>query len=237
MEEGTGGGGKVPGYRVGGKTGTSEKIDVYDENGKQTEDKICSFLGVAPINDPKYAVLVALDSPSEETGLMIGGGAMAAPTVSSILSDVLPYLGIDPDVNDEDLNLIALSVPDVIGMTEGEAAAALSEKSFTYRKVGEGAMVMGQIPASGAMIPGKSEVILYFSQEAPEQTVEVPDFSDMTLVAANNLAASNGLYMLITGVNQDAYHVTATYQDPAAGTEVPLGTTVTVEFTDFAAQD
>ena len=237
VTDGTASKAKVPGYRVGGKTGTSEKIDVFDENGKRTEDKICSFIGVAPIDDPQYVVLVALDSPSRDTGLLIGGGAMAAPTVSSVLTDVLPYLGINPDVDDEDLNLITLSVPDVTGMTEAEAAAVLSEKSFTYRKVGEGAMVMGQIPAAGTNIPGKSEVILYFSQEAPDTTVEVPDFTGMTLVVANNQATSSGLYMLVTGVNQDAYNVTATYQDPPAGTEVPAGTTVTVEFTDYTAQD
>ena len=237
VTDGTAGKGKVPGYRVGGKTGTSEKIDVFDENGERTEDKICSFVGVAPIDDPQYVVLVALDSPSRETGLLIGGGAMAAPTVAGVMTDILPYLGIEPDVSDEDLNLITLSVPDLSGMTEAEAAATLSEKSFTYRKVGEGAVVMDQIPAVGALIPGKSEVILYFSQEAPDKKVKVPDFTGMTLVAANNYATSEGLYMLITGVNQDAYNVAATYQDPAAGTEVPLGTTVTVEFTDFAAQD
>ncbi len=237
VTDGTASKGRVPGYRVGGKTGTSEKIDTFDEEGNRTEDKICSYVGVAPINDPKYAVLVALDSPSEETGLMIGGGAMAAPTVSAILSDVLPYLGMDPDVSDEDLNLITLPVPDVTGMTEAEAAAALSEKSFTYRKVGEGAKVMGQIPSANAMIPGKSEVVLYFSQEAPDEMVEVPDFIGMTLVAANQKANYNDLYMLITGVNRDAYHVTATYQSPAAGTMVPMGTTVTVEFTDYTATE
>ena len=237
VSDGTAGKAKVPGYRVGGKTGTSEKIDVFDEDGNRTDDKICSFVGVAPINDPKYAVLVALDSPDDTIGQMIGGGAMAAPTVSSILADVLPYLGIDPDVSDGDLNLITLSVPDVRNMTEAEAAAKLADKSFTYRKVGEGAVVMDQIPAPNAMIPGKSEVILYFSQEAPEKTVTVPDFMGMTLVAANNKAVNNGLYMLVTGVNQDAYNVTATYQNPAPGTEVELGTTITVEFTDYTAQD
>ena len=237
VTEGTGGQGKVPGYRVGGKTGTSEKIDVFDENGERTEDKICSFVGVAPIDDPQYVVLVALDSPSRETGLMIGGGAMAAPTASAVMADILPYLGLNPDVSDEDLNLITLSVPDVAGMTEAEAAEVLAAKSFTYRTVGTGAVVMDQIPAAHAMIPGKSEVILYFSQEAPEEKVEVPDFSGMTLVAANQLAAREGVYMLITGINQDAYNVTATYQNPEAGTMVEPGTTVTVEFTDFAASD
>jgi len=237
VSDGTAGKGKVPGYRVGGKTGTSEKIDVFDEDGNRTDDKICSFVGVAPIDDPKYVVLVALDSPDDSTGLMIGGGAMAAPTVSGVMADILPYLGIDPDITDEDLNLITLAVPDMTGMTEAEAASALADKSFTYRKVGEGAMVMDQIPAPNAMIPGKSEVILYFSQEAPDEKIVVPDFTGMTLVAANQRAVDNGLYMLITGINQDAYHVTATYQSPAAGTEVEPGTTITVEFTDFAAQD
>ena len=237
VSDGTGGQGKVPGYRVGGKTGTSEKIDVFDENGERTEDKICSFVGVAPIDDPRYVVLVALDSPSRETGLMIGGGAMAAPTASAVMSDILPYLGLDPDVSDEDLNLITLAVPDVAGMTEAEAAAALQSKSFTYRKVGTGAVVMDQIPVPHSMIPGKSEVILYFSQEAPDKKVEVPDFTGWTLVSANQLAAREGLYMLVTGVNQDAYNVTATYQNPEPGTMVELGTTITVEFTDFAAQD
>jgi len=237
VTEGTASKGKVPGYRVGGKTGTSEKIDVFEEDGTRTDDKICSFVGVAPINDPKYAVLVALDSPDDTIDQMIGGGAMAAPTVSAILADVLPYLGLDPDVSDEDLNLITLSVPDVRSMTEAEAASLLAEKSFTYRKVGEGAVVMDQIPAPNAMIPGKSEVILYFSQEAPDKTVTVPDFLGMTLISANQKAINNGLYMLVTGVNQDAYNVTATYQSPAPGTEVELGTTVTVEFTDYTAQD
>ena len=237
VSDGTGGQGKVPGYRVGGKTGTSEKIDVFDEFGNRTEDKICSFVGVAPIDDPRYVVLVALDSPSQETGLMIGGGAMAAPTASAVMSDILPYLGLDPDVSDEDLNLITLAVPDVTGMTEAEAAEALSAKSFTYRKVGTGAVIMDQIPAPHSMIPGKSEVILYFSQEAPKEKVEVPDFTGWTLVSANQLATQEGLYMLVTGINQDAYNVQATYQNPAPGTMVERGTTVTVEFTDYTASD
>ena len=79
VTDGTASKAQVPGYRVGGKTGTSEKIDTYDEYGNQVDDKICSFIGVAPIDDPKYVVLVILDTPSPSTGMLIGGGAMAAP--------------------------------------------------------------------------------------------------------------------------------------------------------------
>lgn len=235
VTDGTAGKAQVPGYRVGGKTGTSEKMDEYDEFGNLVEDLICSFIGVAPINDPKYAVLVILDTPNPESNVMVGGGANAAPVVSGIMSDILPYFGIEPDYSDEDLNMITLAVPDMAGMTEAEAAAALTEMSFTYRKVGEGAVVTDQLPAANALIPGKSEVILYFNQEAPEETVTVPDFSGMTLFNAQYMANISDVYMLVTGANKDDAYVTVTYQSPAAGTEVPRGTTVTVEFTDHSA--
>lgn len=236
---GTASGAQVPGYRVGGKTGTSEKTDVRDEQGNliEVEDKMVSFVGVAPMEDPQYVVLVVLDTPSQETGLYISGGIMAAPTVGAILGDILPYLGVEPNYTDDELELVTVSVPNVVDMTEAEAAAALQEKSFTYRTVGSGTTVVDQVPAAGAKIPGKSEVVLYFGEEAPDETVEVPDFSGMTLVYAQQYAKSYGLYLLVTGTNQDRADVTATYQDIAAGTEVAPGTTITVEFTNHSAQD
>ncbi len=237
VSDGTAKGAQVPGYRIGGKTGTSEKLDVYDEYGKPTEDKMVSFIGVAPMEDPEYIVLVVLDTPSRSTGLYISGGQMAAPTVGSIFGDILPYLGVEPDYDDDELNLVNLEVPDLTGMTELEASAILSDISFTYRRVGTGTEVTDQIPSPRSMIPGKSQVVLYFGEEAPTEKVSVPDFSNMTLVYANNYAAQSGLYMLITGVNQDAWNVQATYQDIPAGTLVERGTTVTVEFTDITADD
>ena len=98
VEVGTAKNAAVEGYAIGGKTGTSEKIDVLDENGKPTLDKIVSFVGVAPMDDPEYIVLVALDTPSRETGLYISGGMMGAPTVGAVLSDILPYLGVERSV-------------------------------------------------------------------------------------------------------------------------------------------
>ena len=95
VEEGTAKNAAVPGYAIGGKTGTSEKIDVLDENGNPTLDKIVSFVGVAPMDDPQYIVLVALDTPSRKTGLYISGGMMGAPTVGHVFADILPYLGVE----------------------------------------------------------------------------------------------------------------------------------------------
>ena len=102
VTEGTAKNASVAGFSIGGKTGTSEKIDVFDENGSRVTDKIVSFVGVAPMEDPSYLVLVALDTPSRSTGIYISGGVMAAPTVGSVMSDILPYLEVERNYTEED---------------------------------------------------------------------------------------------------------------------------------------
>lgn len=235
VTEGTAGKAQVPGYRVGGKTGTSEKMDVFDEYGKLVEDKMCSFVGVAPIDDPKYAFLVVVDTPNAETNDMIGGGANAAPVVSDIIYDVMPYLGIDPEYTEEDMNMVPITMPDLVGMTESEAKVLLAENSLNYRTIGEGATVMDQIPAAGAVVPGNAEVVLYFNNNAPTDLVEVPDFRTYSLFDCNYLANLKGLYVLVKGENKQDPSVVATYQNVPAGTRVPKGTTITVEFTDYSS--
>ena len=228
---------QVVGYRVGGKTGTSEKIDVFDENGNLVDDKIVSFIGVAPINDPKYIVLAALDTPSTSTGIYISGGIMAAPTVRDIFTDILPYLGVEPDYTDEEISKINVTVPNVLNLTEAQASAALKDKSLTYRVVGDGAVVTDMIPAPDAEVPGSSEIILYMGAEKPTDQVEVPDFTGMSVQQANQAAVNNGLYLQSKGTDQNSSAVSVTYQDIPYGTKVNRGTTVTVEFTDHSAQD
>ncbi len=237
VTEGTAGNAAVAGYRVGGKTGTSEKIDEYDEYGELVEDKIVSFVGVAPINDPQYICLIALDTPSTATGYYISGGIMAAPTCRDVFSDILPYLGVEPDYSDADISRVEVSTPNVVGMTEIEAASALSERSLNYRVVGSGSTVTAQIPASGSKIPGSSTVVLYMGENAPTDMVTVPDLSGMTVYQANiAIANSDQLYMLAKGSTDSSTSV-VTSQEPAAGARVKRGTTVTVEFTDMSAQD
>ncbi|MBR4862958.1 MAG: hypothetical protein IKU07_00160 [Oscillospiraceae bacterium] len=94
VTEGTAKNANISGFSIGGKTGTSEKIDIFDENGQRVLDKIVSFVGIAPMDKPQYIVLVALDTPSRSTGMYISGGVMAAPTAGAVLSDILPYLGV-----------------------------------------------------------------------------------------------------------------------------------------------
>lgn len=237
VELGTAQNAQVAGYSIGGKTATSEKLDVLDENGVMVEDKIVSFVGVAPIDDPQYIVLVALDTPSTATGLYISGGIMAAPTVRDVFTDILPYLGVEPDYTDDEISKIAVTVPNVLNMSESEAAETLSQRSLTYRTVGDGDKVTDMIPTAGSEVPGTSEVILYMGEEKPTDQVTVPDFTGLTVAQANDTAAYYGLYILAKGTDQSNNAVSVTYQDIEAGTEVARGTTVTVEFTNHSAQD
>ena len=245
VTEGTASAARTPGYRVGGKTGTSEKLDEYDENGQQVKDKIVSFIGVAPIDDPKYVVLVALDTPaySQDSekytlhGMYISGGLMAAPTVRDIFLDILPYLGVEPDYDSEDIRGINFTVPDVIGMDESEAAALLAEKTITYRIVGTGSTVTDQLPAPGSQVPGNSQIILYMGAEKQQTVVEVPDFIGCSVADVNYLAANAGLYVQAKGTDRTDVYVLAAYQDIEPGTEVDRGTTITVEFSSTGASD
>ena len=236
VEEGTAGNAKIAGYSIGGKTGTSEKVDVYDENGEAVDDKIVSFVGIAPMDDPQYIVLVALDTPSAETGYYISGGVMAAPTVRGVLEDILPYLGVSRDYTGVDMSSVEVDMPSLTGMTEQEAKAALQDESLTYELVGSGSTVTGQIPQAGAKLPGNSEVILYMGQEPPEDLVTVPDFTGMTIGQANQAAANAGLYILVKGATEDSY-VTATGQDVEPGPSVVRGSPIRVDFVDHTAQD
>ncbi len=245
VTDGTAGSAKTPGYRVGGKTGTSEKIDTYDENGKPVEDKIVSFIGVAPIDDPKYVVLVALDTPNYVAGTSytphnqyISGGLMAAPTARDVFLDILPYLGVEPDYSSDDIRGVNITLPDVIGMTEDEAAALLSGKSITYRTVGQGSTVTDQLPSPGAEVPGNSEIILYFGNAVKTtEQVEVPDFVGYGIADVDYLATNAGLYIQAKGTDHRDEYVTVAYQDIEPGTMVDRGTTITVEFTTGGASD
>ena len=245
VTDGTAGSAKTPGYRVGGKTGTSEKIDVFDENGNPVEDKIVSFIGVAPIDDPKYVVLVALDTPNYVAGTSytphnqyISGGLMAAPTVRDVFLDILPYLGVEPDYSSDDIRGVNITLPDVIGMTQDEAAKALSDKSITYRTVGAGDTVTDQLPSPGAEVPGNSEIILYFGNAVKTtEQVEVPNFVGYGIADVDYLATNAGLYIQAKGTDHRDEYVTVAYQDIEPGTMVDRGTTITVEFTTGGASD
>ena len=237
VEEGTAKNANVFGFSVGGKTGTSEKIDVFDENGQRVLDKIVSFVGIAPMDNPEYIVLVALDTPSRATGLYISGGVMAAPTAGAVLADILPYLDVKRTYSEEDAAGQTVVLENMIGMTAKEAEKQLNAQLLTARFVGTGETVTGQIPAAGQSVPGDSQVLLYLGEPTEETVVKVPDFLGMNRQQATDVAGKLGLYILVSGNDEIAPGVTVASQSIAAGSEVPGGTTITLEFMDTRLRD
>ena len=235
VEEGTAKNAQVAGFSIGGKTGTSEKIDVFDENGQRVQDKIVSFVGVAPMDNPEYIVLVALDTPSRSTGIYISGGVMAAPTVGAVMADILPYLEVKRNYTEEDAAGRQITVEDFTGLTLKEAEKQLKSLGLTAQTVGSGETVTAQIPGAGNSVPGNSQVLLYLGEIPEERQVTVPDFTGMTRQQANDAAGLLGLYILVTG--NDAMHAVVTAQSQPKDTQVPVGTTIKLEFADIKAAD
>ena len=237
VEEGTAKNAQVAGFSIGGKTGTSEKIDVFDENGQRVTDKIVSFVGIAPMEDPRYIVLVALDTPSRETGIYISGGVMAAPTVGAVMADILPYLGVQRKFDDEDLASQEIVIENLSGMNREQVQQYLKQQNLTAHFSGEEETVTGQIPAAGSTVPGGSQMLVYFGKTVPETDITVPDFSGMNRAQAVAEAGKLGLYILHTGNGGNAAGIVATMQNIPAGTQVSAGTTIQLEFTDTGARD
>ena len=235
VEEGTAKNAQVAGFSIGGKTGTSEKIDVFDANGQRVQDKIVSFVGVAPMDDPQYIVLVALDTPSRSTGIYISGGVMAAPTVGAVMADILPYLEVKQNYTPEDAAGRQITVEDYAGLTLKEAEEQLKALGLTAQTVGSGDTVTAQIPAPGCIVPGNSQVLLYMGDVPEERTVAVPDFTGMTRQQASDAAGLLGLHILVAG-NRDMQAV-VTAQSQPKDTQVPVGTTITLQFADLKAPD
>ena len=237
VTEGTAKNAKVAGFRIGGKTGTAEKTDTREDNGQLTNDKIVSFVGIAPMNDPRYVVLVALDTPNPQSGIYLSGGVMAAPTVAAVFEDILPYLGVEAEYEEGDMSRINVRMPDVSGMSESKAAAILQESGLSYRILGSGSSIVSQLPKAGRELPAGSTVLLYTDDSMPTDPVAVPNLMGMNVTDATKALTDCGLYLQAKGTDSTAWHVVVTGQDIAAGTQVERGTTVTVLFADTSDMD
>ena len=237
VSEGTAKNAKVAGFSIGGKTGTSEKIDVFDENGQRVQDKIVSFVGIAPMDDPEYIALVALDTPSRQTGIYISGGVMAAPTVGAVLGDILPYLGVERHFSPEETQGKEIVLEKFIDLTEKEASSKLNRIGLSAKFTGTGDRVTAQLPEPGQTVPGGSQVLLYLGGSPEETAVAVPDFTGMNRQQASDAAGKLGLYILVAGNDEVSQNVTVTAQSLPKDTQVPAGTTVTLTFTDIGLRD
>lgn len=224
-----GGGGQnayVPGYRIGGKTGTSQKVSEMLDTGKKRL-YVASFCGVAPIDNPEIAMLFILDEPQ---GVNYYGGTISAPPGGQILSEILPYLGYEPQYKEEELKTLAKSVPNVMGKSLSTAKDMITAEGLTYKIIGEGETVKKQLPENGSMILGGGVVLLYTDKEAEEEKTTVPSFVGYTLSQVNTLATQYGLNVYFKGnINSDKA-VVSYQQNIAEGTEVSKGSVIEVHF-------
>lgn len=237
-ENGTASGGYVAGYRVCGKTGTSEKIAKHNEDKSKPMEYIASYCGYAPAEDPQYALLVYFDEPDgDSNGGLTGGNAVAGPIFAKIMSEVLPYLGVEAEYTDDELEHLDLASPSLVGMTLSEAYDTLDNMGLYYSVIGAeddgDAIITEQIPASGTAVPRDGKVVLYtYDYYESEVYVEVPDFTSggMDLANANYIAGINGLQISVSGSATDT--ATVTMQSIAAGEYVKQGTVITLTFVD-----
>ena len=230
VASGTGKNGQVAGYRVGGKTGTADK--------GQSGDVVVSFLCFAPADDPQIMMLITMDTPSRSTGTYVSGGNMVAPYSSAIMAEILPYLGIEPSYSAEELMGVDTTVPNVIGMSVEEAKDRLKERGFACKVEGDGETITDQTPVGGAIIPGKSTVVLYAGAEKPDKMCTVPSLVGRTAAEANTAATNAGLLIRFTGTTSSESNTVLVFsQELEAGTEVPAGTVITVRLGDTTVRD
>lgn len=215
VAEGTGQNAYIKGYRIGGKTGTSEKLP------RGSDKYVASFVGFAPADDPQVVALVMLDEPR---GDAYYGGVIAAPVIGKVLDDTLRYIGVEPKFTDDESILIDVRVPEVRNMSINEAKKELQQVNLTYKIEGSGNTIIDQIPKPEAKLPEKSMVILYTENAQPITNVAVPNVLNKSVLDANRILTNEGLNIKITGFG------TAISQYPEAGTEVAPGTVVEVEF-------
>ncbi len=219
------GGGKnayLAGYRIAGKTGTSEKQP--RGNGKY----IASFVGFAPADDPEIACLVILDQPPQ--GAPYYGGIIAAPVVKNILEESLQYMGIEPEYTQEELGRIEISLPDITGKTPKEAESILREIGIEISLKGKGETIVDQVPKPYLKVARNSKVVAYTEGSESEETVVIPNVVGCTASEANKGITNAGLNVRIKGLSGAEGAAICSNQFPAAGTAVEPGTIITLDF-------
>lgn len=227
---GTGKNAYVPGYKIGGKTGTSEKVAEDAVSG--VKNYIVSFMGVAPTDDPQVVILLLLDDPSSKSGIYISGGNMAAPVVGRIMSEVLPYLGVEPQYTDAEKATLDVAVPKLTDKSVNEATQLLEKQGLTVRIVGTGNMITDQLPSANIMVAPSSQIILYAGEQKPSNMVAVPELYGKTYLEAKKLLESNGLFIKSGGTLSTSANAVVSTQSTDGNTQVSVGTVVEVTLVD-----
>lgn len=223
VDNGTGKNGYVAGYSVGGKTGTSTKLG-ESKNG-EGDKYIVSFGAIAPSDDPEIAMLIIVDEPNQD----LGGGALCAPIAAQVTQEAMNVLGIEPKFNDSEMKDLSKQTPNVVGKSLDEAKKTLEENNLNFVVVGDDSTVTRQCPSGADTIPNGGTVYLY-TDDSEKQTVNVPNFSGLTVNEAKDLASSSNLNIQIAGNSMSSGTVVAYRQSEETQAKVEKGTVVTVTF-------
>lgn len=222
--------GYISGYKVAGKTGTTEKRGVTKVESSFSEDYISSFCGYAPADDPQIAMLVFFDTPD---GDAYYGSQVSSPVFINIMSEVLPYLDVKTSYTDEELGYVDASAGDYTGVSVDEAKTAVEADGFTATVKGNGSTVISQIPTVSSGLQKGGSIVLYTDSNSQSETVSVPSLIGLSSDEVNNVASAYGLNVSFSGATTSSG--TSSSQNIEAGTSVSPGTVITVSFADSSS--
>lgn len=222
--------GYISGYKVAGKTGTTEKRGVTKVESSFSEDYISSFCGYAPADDPQIAMLVFFDTPDGDTYY---GSQVSSPVFINIMSEVLPYLDVKTSYTDEELGYVDASAGDYTGVSVDEAKTAVEADGFTATVKGNGSTVISQIPTVSSGLQKGGSIVLYTDSDSQSETVSVPSLIGLSPDEVNNVASDYGLNVSFSGATTSSG--TSSSQNVEAGTSVSPGTVITVSFADSSS--
>lgn len=222
--------GYISGYKVAGKTGTTEKRGVTKFESSFSEDYISSFCGYAPADDPQIAMLVFFDTPD---GDAYYGSQVSSPVFINIMSEVLPYLDVKTSYTDEELGYVDASAGDYTGVSVDEAKTAVEADGFTATVKGNGSTVISQIPTVSSGLQKGGSIVLYTDSDSQSETVSVPSLIGLSPDEVNNVASAYGLNVSFSGATTSSG--TSSSQNVEAGTSVSPGTVITVSFADSSS--
>ena len=222
--------GYISGYKVAGKTGTSEKKDITKVESSFSEDYISSFCGYAPADDPQIAMLVFFDTPD---GDAYYGSQVSSPVFINIMSEVLPYLDVKTSYTDEELGYVDASAGDYTCVSVDEAKTAVEADGFTATVKGNGSTVISQIPTVSSGLQKGGSIVLYTDSDSQSETVSVPSLIGLSPDEVNNVASAYGLNVSFSGATTSSG--TSSSQNIEAGTSVSPGTVITVSFADSSS--
>lgn len=222
--------GYISGYKVAGKTGTSEKKDITKVESSFSEDYISSFCGYAPADDPQIAMLVFFDTPD---GDAYYGSQVSSPVFINIMSEVLPYLDVKTSYTDEELGYVDASAGDYTGVSVDEAKTAVEADGFTATVKGNGSTVISQIPTVSSGLQKGGSIVLYTDSDSRSETISVPSLIGLSPDEVNSVASAYGLNVSFSGATTSSG--TSSSQDIEAGTSVSPGTVITVSFADSSS--